>query len=447
MDRQYDHGAGASVGVMGEGTVQRAPAEEVASEYLFSTASIEDPFPFYATLRRDRPLARIGDSGVHTVATWDLIEEALGRQDDFSANLTGVLMRGDDGAPTTFAFPGVGANQVIATADEPDHAVHRSLVQPKLSPRRIAGLEDALRGWTSESLEPWLRTRGGDFVPVAEIIPAHVVAHLLGLPGEDVGRFRTWAMMGGDILAGDVGQERLVSLAQETGNMADYLAEHLDRQMVAVGDGASETNDEPLLRALARGVADGRLDRLQAVGISVVMFGAAGESTAALLGSCVRRLAEDQGLQRTLRADRALIPRFVEEVVRLEPPFKFHYRVVRRACELGGFALEEGDRLMLLWASANRDAAVFDDGDSLRLDRKYPRHHMSFGRGAHFCVGARLARLEARVVIEALLDGTRALRVGADPGRAAGEARRAVEYSPSIFVRRLDHLFLEAELA
>jgi cytochrome P450 len=167
------------------------------------------------------------------------------------------------------------------------------------------------------------------------------------------------------------------------------------------------------LHALARGVEAGAIDSEQAVGIATVMFGAGGESTAALIGNAMRRLAETPDLAVLLREDPSRVPAFVEEVARLDAPFTFHYRAVRTRCELGGVELAPGDRLMLLWASANRDAAYFDHPDELRLDRKHPKNHLSFGRGAHFCVGGPLARLEARVVCEDLLAGTRELTLDA----------------------------------
>jgi cytochrome P450 len=252
-------------------------------------------------------------------------------------------------------------------------------------------------------------------------------------------------MMGGDMLAGEASAERLGRLGQETAQMAAYLSGHLEKaaqriqkhELPSSGDAAerpdadSEEGEEPLLESLARAVASGALSRESAVGISIVLFGAAGESTAALLGSCARWLAEDPELTSRLRAEPALIPRFVEEIVRLEPPFKFHYRSVTRECVLGGASLQSGDRLMLLWASANRDPAYFEDPDTLRLDRRFPKRHMGFGRGTHFCVGATLARLEARVMVESLLE--------ASPSFLEDGLAEAV-YAKSIFVRRLERL-------
>lgn len=408
----------------------RAPASGSDPSELFGLEVIEDPHPFFARLRREHPISRVGDTGVHLVATWELIDDALRREADFSANLTGVLVRGDDDQPSIFDLAPIGGSHVIATADEPDHAVHRRLAQPRLAQTQIAPLEEALRHWAREALGPCVAAAGGDFAPVSEWLPARAVAHVLGLPQSDAPHFRKWAMMGGDILAGDVSSAGVIELATETARMAAYLRKHLE---AAMSSPRSEPG-APLLHALARGVLDGHIREEQAVGIAIVMFGAGGESTAALIGSATRLLAQDPELSAVLRRRPELIANFVEEALRLEPPFKFHYRAVRRSCELGGAELRFGDRLMLLWASANRDPAVVEDPDALRLDRRHPKQHMGFGRGGHFCIGAPLARLEARVMVEELLAHTQQLRlrVGAPPVHAR-----------SIFVRRLEQLPLD----
>jgi len=241
-------------------------------------------------------------------------------------------------------------------------------------------------------------------------------------------------MIGGSILAGSVDAKELAAVAIEASKMTEYLGEHLDRA------GADLRHDEnaPLLHPLAAAIKEGVISRDAAVGIAATMFSAGGESTAALIGNAVKYLAEDPETARALRQTPELVPRFVEEVGRLEAPFNFHYRVVARSCELGGFELHSGDRLMLLWSSANRDAARVDDPDALRLDRRHDKNHMTYGRGGHFCLGAPIARLEGRVVCEELLRATRsiALRQGLEP-----------VYAHSIMVRRLESLPLDVEAA
>jgi cytochrome P450 family 144 len=233
--------------------------------------------------------------------------------------------------------------------------------------------------------------------------------------------------MGGEILAGDVSAGGLQKLAQETAVIVEYLGEHIRLALNEAG-GPPEGS---LLYGLALGVRNNEISLAEAMGIAIVMFGAGGESTSALIGSSVKLLAESPELADRLRQSPELIPRFVEEAVRLEPPFKFHYRAVRRECELDGYRLVPGDRLMLLWAAANRDPSIYADPNAVRLDRKYPKNHLSFGRGAHFCVGEQIARLEARIVIEEFLEIV---------GEFTLDPEDPPVYARSIFVRRLEKL-------
>jgi cytochrome P450 family 144 len=405
----------------------RAPLYSASPDEIFQRRIIEDPSLLYARLRSSTPIARIADTGAHLVTSWALVDEVLGREEDFSANLTGLLIRAADGSPSILPMADTGATQVISTADEPDHTVHRELLQRRLTPARIAAMEPLIQRWSDEAVTPLVASGGGDFVAVAEGVPALVVSNLLGLPESDIAHFRTWSMIGGDMLAGDVDADRMRFLFEENERMYAYLSSHLERADATTAD----RPDATLLSILAHAVAQGLLQRRTAIGISIILFGAGGESTASLIGSCLYRLARDPVMADALRADPSLVARFVEEVVRLEPPFNFHYRSVRRACRLGGFDLEAGEKLMLSWSAVNRDEAIFEDPDALRLDRRHPKNHMGFGRGRHFCLGAHLARLEARCILASLLRQTR--RIGFDPAEPP-------VWSHSIFVRRLERI-------
>jgi len=174
----------------------RAPLYSSNASELFEPTTIAEPQRLYARLRSEAPLARVAETGVHLVATWDLIEEALSREADFSARLTGVLMRDASGSPAIFELPmGNEEIDVLATADEPRHAVHRAVVQPRFAGALVAALEEPVRVWARDAIREWLASGAGDFVPVAEIVPARVVGEVLGLPEGDVSRFRTWAMI------------------------------------------------------------------------------------------------------------------------------------------------------------------------------------------------------------------------------------------------------------
>jgi cytochrome P450 len=400
---------------------------------LLDPTFFADPHASFAHLREHAPVYRVPGTGVHLVSSWALVEEALERVDDFSNRLSGLLIRGPAGEPVEFEMAGTGtAIDVIATADDPEHALHRRIVQPLLSAGRVAELEPAIRALALGLMQPLLAAGGGDWVEaVAHPLPTLVVARVIGLPESDLARLLRWTLHGGEMLAGSGDRARMAELGLEAAEHARYLGEHLSRALADPAHGAARD----LLGALADAVRSGSIGVDTAVGILVTLVGAGGETTTTLTGSAVRILAERPDLQSCLRANPVRIPAFVEEALRVESPFNGHYRVVRRPCELGGVKLEPGERLLLLWSAANRDPEAFDDADRIDLERRSPRAHLAFGRGVHFCVGAPLARLEARVVLEELLARTRSF----------GLARRGrrPEYVPSMFMHRLAHLDLE----
>ncbi len=406
--------------------MRRAPQTSEPPALLLQPGSMDDPWPLFNTLREQRPLSRIGNSGAHVVASWELVEDVLAREEDFSANLRGVLYCEANGEPAIFAMPSEGAVNVIATADEPDHSLHRAIIQHHFLSPQISALEAGIADWVDRELAAWQADGAGDIVPLTERVPARVVAELLALPQDDVEHFRRWAMMGGDMLAGHIDAERMRYLGEQTNAMASYLGERLQQQVQQGDVGAGS-----VMASLAAAVRDEQLPFSQALGIAIVLFGAGGESTAALIGSAIKRLAESAELQQQLREQPALIPRFVEEIVRLETPFKFHYRAVQRDCTLGGYELCAGDYLLLAWAAVNRDPARYPAPGELRLDRDHYRQHMGFGRGAHFCIGALLARVEARLLLSRLLEHCGSLTL---------DSTRPARYAQSIFIRRLASL-------
>ena len=164
------------------------------------------------------------------------------------------------------------------------------------------------------------------------------------------------------------------------------------------------------------------------------LLSAGGESTTSLIGNAVRMLAEDPEMQQRLREHPELVDVFVEEALRLESPFRQMMRSVPRDTTLGGIAVAGGSTALLFFAAGNRDPAQYQNPDAVDLERGSPRHHLAFGHGIHYCVGAALARLEAQIVLRMLLDQTTWISAG-------GIGR----WLPSILVRRLERLHLNVD--
>jgi cytochrome P450 len=392
---------------------------------ILAPETVEDPYPFFAALREHAPVYPVAKTGIYLVSKRALIEEALDRQEDFSANLTGVLMTGPGGEPHVFDLSVLGGTvDAIANADEPAHSIHRKLILPSVTPKVVAGLEDTFREWAVELIDPLLAHGGGDWIDaVANPLPTRAMAQVVGLPLQDVDQLLEWAMTGTEILAGTITIERIGQAAATTIGLTEYLGKHVESALASPADRPAPG----VIGELAAGVRAGVISESDAVSILVVLVGAGGESTSSLTGSAVRALAEHSDLQEELRAKPARIPDFVEEVLRLEPSFRGHYRHVNRDTSLGGVELPQGSRILLLWAAANRDPSQFANPDAIDIDRPGLREHLSFGRGIHFCIGARLARLEARVILEELLARTGSFALAPD---------RVPRYVSSIFVRR-----------
>ncbi|WP_163722999.1 cytochrome P450 [Mycolicibacterium psychrotolerans] len=395
---------------------------------LFDDRVIQDPYPLYAQMRAAGPVHRIGDSDFHAVCSWDAVTEAVARTEDFSSNLTGTMTYQPGGSIGGFGMDVVGGpTQVLAIADDPAHAAHRKLLVPHLAAKRIRELEcfvtDTIDRLWDEAVDggriEWMSA-------IANRLPMMVVCRLIGVPEEDADQLTAWGYASTQLLEGLVGPDQLAAAGTAVAELAAYISRLLD----------SAAPPDTLLDGLVKACTTGELDAITAQVIMVTLFSAGGESTASLIGSATRILATRHDLQRALRDDTALIPPFLEEVLRYEPPFRGHYRHVLRDCELQGYPLRAGDRLVLLWGAANRDPAHVEAPEEFRIDRRDGRGHIAFGRGVHFCVGASLARLEARIVLEHLLTHTRGF-----------EAVGAARWLPSLLVRRLETLVLSIDPA
>ena len=175
--------------------------------------------------------------------------------------------------------------------------------------------------------------------------------------------------------------------------------------------------------------------------IAANLFAAGGETTARLLATMVRYLGERPGLEQQLRDNRDLIPSFVEETLRLETPLHSQFRLARVPTTIGGVDLPAGATLMVLNGAANHDPRQFDDPDELRLDRVNGRNHLGFGFGIHTCAGAPLARAEARISLERVLDRMRDITISEAEHGPAGA--RHYEFSPIYLLRGVEQLHIE----
>ncbi|MDT4947242.1 MAG: hypothetical protein QOH14_3975, partial [Pseudonocardiales bacterium] len=342
---------------------------------------------------------------------------------DFSSNIRCLLYRDDEGLPCRLPFGDAGVD-ALATADPPMHALHRSTVFPELVARRMAELESDILAIANECVSRALDLETVEFMSViGNVVPITMISRLIGFHDSDLDQLLSAAFDSTAMLGSTLSLDGLMELIARTGEIQTWIADQL---AIAV----KQPSDD-LLGAVARGVHDEVFSDLDAFAILHTLLSAGGESTTSLLGNAVRLLAERQDLQEDLRQHPQMIPTFVEEALRLEPPFRYHMRSVPDDTTLGDVAIPADSTVLLLWGAANRDAAEFDRPDDVDLQRAVPRHHLAFGRGIHHCVGAPLARIEARIVLTELLGRTS--NICLDPS----DRPRWVN---SLMVRRHEHL-------
>jgi cytochrome P450 len=340
-----------------------------------------------------------------------------------------LLYRSESGLPDRLGFGDAGAD-ALAAADPPAHKAHRDVVFSELVSKRMETLEPEINDLTERYVGNISDGTIDFMAEIGNVIPINVMARLIGFRDGNAQELFDAAVDSTSMLGATLTRAELEARIVRTLEIESWIGEQLDG---AVDDPSGE-----ILGAVARGVESGVFTHLEGTVVLHTLLSAGGESTTSLLGNSVRILAEQPELQSQLRKATELIPAFIEESLRLESPFRFLLRTTARDTNLGGVAIPEDATVLLQWGAANRDSATFDNADDIVLDRKVPRRHVAFGRGIHHCVGAPLARLEARIVLTSFLKRTEAFTL--DPGDPP-------QWVQSLMIRRHDRLAIEVTKA
>ncbi len=287
----------------------------------------------------------------------------------------------------------------VLTRDRPDHTRIRDVAKPHFTPKKMATLEGEIQRIAAPVID---RLGSGEIVDfaheLARPLPITVIAHLLGVPEDDWETFREWS----DSLAHAFAPTSIlqaVRFSQEVTGAIIRL-ETLVRREIAK---RSTDPREDFFLHLQRAEEAGTLDRLEVLLYAAIIVVAGNETTTNLLGILAERLSEDPELYERVRGDRSLVPAVVDEALRWGSPVQWVTRVTTAPYPVGDLTIPTGSRVVLYYASANRDPRKFSDPDRFDIDRDHGGN-LSFGVGPHFCLGAHLARLEACTVLNQLLD-------------------------------------------
>ncbi|MEW6269938.1 MAG: cytochrome P450 [Thermodesulfobacteriota bacterium] len=350
----------------------------------------DDPYPIWKRLRDERPLYRNERFDFFAVSRFADVEACSRDWQTFVSSKGTVLelIRADVALPRgMFIFE-----------DPPIHDLHRGLMSRVFTPRRVAALEGRIREFCAQALDPFVGSRGFDYVrDFGADMPMRVISEMLGIPEADQETVRDQTDAGLRIEQDGVSKKVDSStLLADRARFADYI-EFRRRH----------PSDDLMTDLLAVGFVDENgverhLDEDEIVNYSTLLAAAGNETTARLIGWTGYLLAKHPHARELLLSDRSLIPGAIEEILRYEAPSPVQARFVTRDVELHGETVAEGSVLLLLTASANRDERRFPDPDRFDVRRKID-HHLTFGYDLHFCLGAALARLEGRVALEEVL--------------------------------------------
>jgi cytochrome P450 len=349
-----------------------------------------DPYPIWRRLRDERPLYYNERYDFFALSRFEDVEPCLVDWRTYSSahgTILELIKSGMEIPPGSIIFE-----------DPPGHDLHRGLLSRVFTPRKMNAIEPKVREFCARSLDPLVGTGGFDFIAdLGAQMPMRTIGMLLGIPEEDQEEIRDRIDEGLRLDDGTMPDfDAQYGAAEQAGGFEEYIewrAEH--------------PSDDLMTELLQAEFEDGtgemrRLSRAEVLGFVNLIAAAGNETTTRLIGWTGKVLAEHPDQRRQLVDHRDLVPNAIEEILRFEPPSPVQARYVTHDVEHHGTLVPEGSAILLLNASGNRDDRKFPDGERFDINRRID-HHLAFGYGLHFCLGAALARLEGRVALDEVL--------------------------------------------
>jgi cytochrome P450 len=359
----------------------------------------------YEWMREQSPVYQLPGTNVFLITRYDDIVAAARDTDTFSNQFVSpgtALGQGSTAiADELAAIRATGYPQVstMLTRDAPAHTRFRRLTARAFTSRRIASWEPDIVRITEQLIDAFINDGEVEFVSEFAVpLPVRVIAFALGVPAEREGDFKAWTDHATAAIGADPGDQARLAAARGLVAFQQYFAAELDQRRI-------EPRDDFLTDLLNADIVDDDeiadrrpLDVPEMLSILHQMLVAGNETTTALLASAVIALSDRPDVRRTVSSDRAVAKSVVEELLRMSSPAQGMFRIVRRDVTVADTVIPQGATAILMYGSGNRDPARFDCPDEFRTDRDTAQH-LAFGHGAHFCIGARLSRLEAEIAL------------------------------------------------
>jgi cytochrome P450 len=383
----------------------------MSGDFAFSPldpATRRDPYPLYARGRREHPVFLHEGLPLRVASVFRYADVQAILRDDVTFSNSFPLQRqlaelgGEDVPPPS-----------MLGTDGEQHARLRGLVNKAFTPRIVKRLEPRMREIAGELVEAAVAAGEVDLVQALTYpLPVTVIAEMIGIPAADRARFKAWS----DEAIASLGLVFLGGFDRERVERQRRLLDAMRAYLVPLAEARAREPRDDLLTGLVQAEHEGtHLSHDEMIQMVVLLLVAGNETTTTLIGNATLELLARPELAEELRGEPALLEGAIEEVLRYASPVQFDPRRVTRGIELHGAKLEPDDYVLCWIGSANRDESVFERAETFD-PRRERNPHLAFGFGAHYCLGANLARLEARVALEALLAGARELELAAaDP--------------------------------
>ena len=377
-------------------------ATDITKVNMVSPEVLECPYPYYQRVREEAPVHQT-PLGFWAVSRYEDVLSVVRNPEVFSS-----LAQSNSFVTTPppevieIAKQGYPRVNTLLSNDPPSHTQFRNLVNKAFLPKRVAQLEDSIRKIANDLIDAFINDGKVDLVEQFAVgVPLTVIADALGVDRADMPKFKKWSDDSVAPLSGMLTPERQIECAHSRIEFQKYMVDRVHEREANLRDDLLSDLVQARFDSGERAVEG--MTMAEMLDVIAQLLVAGNETTTKLIAAATLMLVENPEQMAKVRADHSLIPNLVEEALRMEAPVQMLPRFTKEDVEVGGVAIPKGSVVMAMYGCANRDGAKYPNPDMFDIERDNARTQMAFGQGPHFCVGAALARSEARIAFELLL--------------------------------------------